>query len=144
MALVLSVISLCLCVAFFFFFRGYIARKTSAEILLADYRAEVFRLIAEIDAATDRDSILVEERVKTLRQLIEDTDRRIAIYMREQQRGRRGDELYNSLGRGIRAALDSGPPEIQTAIGGTAAETVATEKPVSPDSPHGTAKPHPI
>jgi hypothetical protein len=64
-------------------------------------------LIAEIDAATDRDSLLVEERIKTLRNLLEDTDRRISVYMRELQRSRKGEAMYASLGMGIRAALDS-------------------------------------
>ena len=110
-SIIISVISLCLCVSGFFFSRWYIARKTAASQLLSNYRDEVYRLIAEIDAATDRDSLLVEERIKTLRQVIEDTDRRIAVYMRELQRSRNGDAMYSSLGRGIRAALDSRPPE---------------------------------
>jgi len=109
MPLVLSAASLCLCVIGFFFFRRYIERKTAARELLADYRAEVYRLIAEIDAAADRDSLLVEERIKTLKQLLEDTDRRISVYMRELQRSRAGEAMYSSLGRGIRAALDSRP-----------------------------------
>ena len=104
---ILSAASLCIVVISFFFCRWYIARKTAARELLADYRAEVYRLIAEIDAAADRDSLLVEERIKTLKKLIEDTDRRIGVYMREVQRSRNGEAMYTSLGRGIRAALDS-------------------------------------
>jgi uncharacterized protein (DUF433 family) len=107
--LVISVICLCFCIFGFFFLRRYIARKTDAARLLADYRVEVNRLIAEIDAATDRDSILVEERIKTLRKLIDDTDRRISVYMRELERSRNSEAIYASLGRGIRAALDSKP-----------------------------------
>jgi hypothetical protein len=107
--LIVSVTSLCLCVFGFLFFRRYIEKKTSARELLADYRTETYRLIAEIDAAADRDSLLVEERIKTLKKLLDDTDRRIAVYMRELQRSRAGEALYTSLGRGIRAALDSRP-----------------------------------
>ena len=108
---VVSAASLCIVVFSFFYFRRYIARKTAARELLADYRAEVYRLIAEIDAAADRDSLLVEERIKTLKKLIDDTDRRIGVYMRELQRSRTGEAMYASLGRGIRAALDSRVPE---------------------------------
>ncbi|MCL2270196.1 MAG: hypothetical protein FWC24_02520 [Treponema sp.] len=107
--LILSAISLCLCAFGFFFFRRYIERKTAATELLADYRTEVNRLIAGIDAATDRDSLLVEERIKTLKAILDDTDRRISVYMRELQRSRNGEAMYASLGRGIRAALDSRP-----------------------------------
>jgi len=110
---ILSAASLCIVVISFFFCRWYIARKTAARELLADYRAEVYRLIAEIDAAADRDSLLVEERIKTLKKLIEDTDRRIGVYMREVQRSRNGEAMYTSLGRGIRAALDSRAPQLE-------------------------------
>jgi hypothetical protein len=115
LSLVLAVISLCLCVAFFFYFRRYIARKTSADRLLADYRTEVYRLIAEIDAVTDRNLRLMEDSVKSLKQLLEDTDKRISVYTRELERSRQGEAMSASLGRGIRAALDSsspvGPPQ---------------------------------
>jgi len=110
---ILSAASLCIAVFSFFFCRWYIARKTAARELLADYRAEVYRLIAEIDAAADRDSLLVEERIKTLKKLIDDTDRRISVYMRELQRSRNGEAMYANLGRGIRAALDSRQPQLE-------------------------------
>jgi len=110
----------------FFFCRWYIARKTAAREILADYRSEVYRLIAEIDAATDRDSLLVEERIKILRKLLDDTDRRISVYMRELQRSRNGEAMYAKLGQGIRAALDSRPQE--TAL----TETAAPAEPAAP------------
>jgi hypothetical protein len=110
---ILSAASLCIVVISFFFSRWYIARKTAARELLADYRAEVYRLIAEIDAAADRDSLLIEERIKTLKKIIDDTDRRIGVYMRELQRSRNGEAMYANLGRGIRAALDSRTPQLE-------------------------------
>ena len=106
-SLALSIINLILFVICFFFCRWYIRKKTSATTMLEEYRTEVYRLIAEIDSATDRDSRLVEERIKTLKELIEDTDRRIAVYIKELQRSRNAEAVYTSLGRGIRAALDS-------------------------------------
>ena len=112
-SLIISAASLCVAVFSLFFFSRYIARKTAARELLADYRAEVYRLIAEIDAAADRDSLLVEERIKTLKKLMDDTDRRIGVYMRELQRSRNGEAMYASLGRGIRAALDSRTPQLE-------------------------------
>jgi len=109
--IVVSVLSLCVSVASFLFCRWYIKRKTAAAQLLADYRDEVGRLIAEIDKATDRDSLLVEERIKVLRKMLEDTDKRISVYIREARRSRDGEAMYASLGRGIRAALDSRLPQ---------------------------------
>jgi len=108
-AIVFSVISLCVSVLSFFFFRWYIRRETALTKQLEVYRKEVDGLIAAIDTVTDRDSMLVEERVKTLKKVLEDTDKRIAVFLREVQRNRSGEALYDSLGRGIRAALDSRP-----------------------------------
>ena len=109
-SLVISIISLGLCVFGFLFFRGYIKRKTTASQLLASYRDEVHRLIAEIDDATDRDSLLVEERIKILRRLIAETDQRISVYKQEIQRSYEGQAMYANLGKGIRAVLDSRLP----------------------------------
>ena len=115
-AMIISIVSLSLCVSGFLLLRRYIARKTDPRTLLADYRDEVFRLIAEIDAATDRDSLLVEERIKTLRKLMEDTDRRISVYMREVKRSQDSQAMYTSLGRGVRAALAPAPPSETPAV----------------------------
>jgi len=121
--IILSAISLCIVVFSFFFFRWYITRKTAVNELPA-YRTEVNQIIANIDAATDRDLLLVEERIKTLKKLMEDTDRRISVYMRELQRSRDGETMYTNLGRGIRAALDSRPPQLELPL----EETKNTEK----------------
>jgi hypothetical protein len=114
-ALVISIISVSLCVSGFFFLHWYISQRTDAKRLLEEYRDEVYRLISEIDAATDRDSRLVEERIKNLRILLDDTDKRISVYTRELQRSRNSEAIYKNLGRGIRAALDSIPVEQQPA-----------------------------
>jgi len=108
-SLVISIISLSLCISGFFFLRWYISQRTNASRLLEEYRDEVDRLNSVIDAAADRDSRLVEERIKKLRILLDDTDKRISVYTRELQRSRNSEAIYKNLGRGIRAALDSIP-----------------------------------
>jgi len=132
-SIVISIICLAICLLCFFVFHWYIKRKTAAGRLLSDYRAEINRMIADIDAATDRDMRLVEERINILRKLLEntdkqleerkinlekiidDTDRRISVYVRELNRSKEGEAMYTSLGMGIRAALNSqpNPPENQ-------------------------------
>ena len=107
--MLLLIIILCLSVFGFFYLLRLINRKTAVNNLLTEYREEVYRLIAEIDAATDRDSLLVEERIKTLKKVIEDTDRRISFYVRETQKSRNSEAMYASLGQGIRVALESRP-----------------------------------
>jgi len=126
-AIVFSVISFCVSVLSFFFFRWYIRRETAVTQQLEVYRKEVDDLIATIDTVTDRDSLLVEERVKILKKVLEDTDKRIAVFLREVQRNRNGEALYDSLGRGIRAALDSRPHSKEQ----------PSLFPAEPMSPHG-------
>jgi len=116
-SLFISIFCLVFCLIFFFYTKWYIKRKISATELLAEYRAEVYRLIAEINAITDRDSMLVEDRIKKLKEILEDTDKRVKVYVQELDRSRTGEALYTSLGRGIRAALktssESSPQSVQ-------------------------------
>jgi len=139
--LVVSILSLSLCVSGFFFLRWYISQKTDASRLLDEYRDEVHRLISEIDAATDRDSRLVEERIKTLRTLLDDTDKRISVYTRELQRSRNSEAIYKNLGRGIREALDSIPAAQTPSAPASPQETPPAETvpPVDSASPAKTA-----
>jgi len=108
----ISIFCLVFCLLFFFYIKWYIKRKVSASELLAAHRSEVYRLTAEINAITDRDSILVEERIKKLKEILEDTDKRVKVYVQELERSRTGEALYTSLGKGIRAALKT-PADIQ-------------------------------
>ena len=113
-SLFISIFCLAFCLIFFFYVKWYIKRKISATELLAEYRAEVYRLNADINAVTDRDLMLVEDRIKKLKEILEDTDKRIKVYVQELDRSRTGEALYTSLGRGIRAALKTPsetPPE---------------------------------
>ncbi|MCL2244208.1 MAG: hypothetical protein FWC03_07045 [Treponema sp.] len=103
---------------------------------MAEYQNEVHRLIAEIDSATDRDSMLVEDRINKLKTILEETDKRIAVYARELDRSRTGEALYTSLGRGIRAALNTHAepppqtPSIQTSAASNPPLTQYEDKPV--------------
>ena len=133
--LIISIISLSLCASGFFFLRWYISHRTDASRLLEEYRDEVYRLISEIDAATDRDSQLVEERIKNLRKLLDDTDKRISVYTRELQRSRNSEAIYKNLGRGIREALDSIPAAQTPAASPSTQETQSPAKAESPAAP---------
>ena len=144
-ALVLAAISLALSVVLFFYFRWYMRfqQKRAAQELLDEYRLEVQGLIADINLATDRDSLLVEERIKTLKKLLEDTDKRIAVYVNELERGRSAEALYSKLGQDFRRAAPSSlvderrpaaPADIATAI--AAPETAAPQPPGQGETAH--------
>jgi hypothetical protein len=111
-SIILSALSLMVCVFFFLYFRAYLRRRTGPEQLLAEFREEVYKLIAEIDAATDKDAMLVEERIKTLRSLLEDVDKRISVHIREVDRRRFQEEAYAELGR-KRSIISSFPTVTQ-------------------------------
>jgi hypothetical protein len=97
--MVLSVSTLIACVFFFIYCRAYLRRRTGSERILAEFREEVYKLIAEIDAATDKDALLVEERIKTLRAILEEVDKRISVHLREVDRRQFQEEAYAELGR---------------------------------------------
>jgi hypothetical protein len=96
---VISIISLALCVLFFAYCKRYLKRRTGQERILAEFKDEVYKLISEIDAATDRDATIVEERVKALKTLLEDVDKRIGLHAQEMSRRRINEETYAELGR---------------------------------------------
>jgi hypothetical protein len=89
----------------FFYFKWYIKKRTSVSGQLEEYRSEVIKLNAEINSVTDRNLTLIEDKVKKLKEILEETDRRVSVYAGELEKSRRGEALYTSLGRGIRAAL---------------------------------------
>jgi hypothetical protein len=99
LSIIFSAASLILCAFFFIYFRAYLKRRMGREEIFEEYRDEVNRLIAEIDAATERDSLLVEDRIKSLKTLLETVDRRMAGMIRELDRKKASEGLYTSLGK---------------------------------------------
>jgi hypothetical protein len=93
----------------FLYFKWYIKRRTSGAGLLTEYRDEINRLKADINAVTDRNLLLVEESIKKLKEIHDDTGKRISVYVKELEKSRKGEELYTNLGKGIRAALNTEP-----------------------------------
>jgi hypothetical protein len=106
---IFSAASLIISGCFFVFFRKYVGRRTGPGRLEAE-REEADKLIAEIDAITDRDITLVEARIKSLRALLEEADRRIAVYAKELDRRRSQEAAYIELGR-KRHTPKAMPPE---------------------------------
>jgi hypothetical protein len=122
-ALIFSAGSLILCGFSFVFFLTYLKRRTGRDRilseLLADLREEAAKIEREINAVTDRDITLVEDRVKTLRALLEDTDRRIAVYAREFERRRSQEETFAALDGEIPPEMPPGTVKnTRTAAGG--------------------------
>lgn len=124
---IVLIICVALCLLMFFYLSWYVKRRTSAAGLIPEYRNEVYRLIAEIDAATDRDSRLVEERIKKLKEILDEADKRLAVYVKELEKSKAGEALYTQLGRGIKSALNTEIDTIQ--ISNSAAPKLSTVRP---------------
>lgn len=97
----------------FFYLKWYVKKRTSASGL-DDRHTEIIKLIADIDRITDRDSQLVEDRINKLRTIMEETDKRIAVYLKELEKSKTSEAIYKSLGQGIRAALETAPADDET------------------------------
>ncbi|MDR2447475.1 MAG: hypothetical protein LBD58_09360 [Treponema sp.] len=96
---IISIMSLGLCALFFIYCNAYIRRRTGQERILAEFKEEVSKLIAEIDVATDRDATLIEDRIKTIKALLDDVDKRILLYDQELAKRRANEDAYAELGR---------------------------------------------
>jgi hypothetical protein len=132
---VFAAASLLLCGFSFIYLLGYLRRRTGAQRILEDFEEEVNKLIAGIDAATDRNITLLEDRSATLKSMLETLDRRLAAYARELERrekqetalnalspksgfretpvsqGAQTENAYAALGRGLRSTLQVNSPE---------------------------------
>jgi len=111
---IVSIVCFALCLFIFFYLKWDIKKRTSASGL-KEHRIEVAKLIAEINAVTDRDLQLIEDRVIKLKSMLETVDKRIALYEKDMEEFRQkkpeGNQpvssLYTNLGRGIRSALET-------------------------------------
>jgi hypothetical protein len=97
--IVFSAASLILWAFTFVYFHVRINKISRGEDLLSGYRKETARLIAEIDSATERDSRIVEDRIESMKTVLEDIKKRTGIYVRELEKRQGGERLYSELGK---------------------------------------------
>jgi hypothetical protein len=102
---IVSLLTLGLCALFFLYCKAYLRRRTGQERILAEFKEEVRKMIADIDAATDRDATLIEDRVKTLKTILNDADKRINLLNQELIRRRADVETYLELGHKAKTRL---------------------------------------
>jgi hypothetical protein len=99
LAIVFSAASLLICGFSFIYFQAYLRRRTGTKRILAEFEEEVNNIVATIDAAADRDITLVEERVRSLKALLDAADRRITAYAREMDSRAAQETAYAALSR---------------------------------------------
>jgi hypothetical protein len=105
MAYIFSAAALVLTVISFFVIFFYVKRRTAADRIPEETRRAVALIINEIERITDRDSELIEERVKKLKSLLENIDRRIAAYERQAESYQAAEETQKKLDDEKKAAL---------------------------------------
>ena len=76
-------LALLLWFAAFFILRAYVRRRTSPDYILELLQEEVRQLEADIDEKTEQDLQLLEEKMRALREICSEAERRIAVYNRE-------------------------------------------------------------
>ncbi|MDR0550921.1 MAG: hypothetical protein LBG72_02755 [Spirochaetaceae bacterium] len=70
MAYLFSAAALLVSVISFFYLRGYVKKRTAIDRIPAETREAVDIIIGDIDRITDRDSLLIEERVRVLKEIM--------------------------------------------------------------------------
>ena len=67
----------------FLYLKAFVRRRTSADHILGLLQEEVLQLEADIDVKTEQNLLLLEEKIKSLRDISNEAERRIAVYNRE-------------------------------------------------------------
>ncbi|MDR0409605.1 MAG: hypothetical protein LBH18_04325 [Spirochaetaceae bacterium] len=108
MAYVFSSVALLISVISFLVLFFYVKKRTDADRIPPETRREVSQIINEIDRITDRDSELIEERVKKLKSLLGDIDRRIVAHESLLNSHKAAEETQKKLAEEKKgAAIDS-------------------------------------
>lgn len=127
----------------YFLLRRRIEKALSLDSLLESIRKEVRALNIELNETTDRNISLIEDRVKSLHDLLDEADRRIGVAKRELGRRETEAEVYTQLGRAASRIAGAPPPEAAapglrgSALAGQT--TAPAARSAAPGLPAGTA-----
>jgi hypothetical protein len=102
--LVLLAVDLLGLAGIWFFLKAKIGRALELDSLLDSVRKEVRALNIELNETTDRNISLIEDRMKSLHELLDEADRRMGVVKRELSRRETEREVYNHLGRRAQGA----------------------------------------
>ncbi len=92
--------------AFMFAFYLRLKSRFSANRILREIREEIDKLVLDLGRETDRDVALLESRIKGLRALIDEADRRVLVADREEEKRQRSGKVIDRLD--TRAAPEAG------------------------------------
>ena len=97
----------------FLYLKAFVRRRTSPDYILELLQEEVRQLEADIDEKTEQDLQLLEEKINSLREIINETERRIAVYNRELEKHGNEKQTLSALGKKpLVDRLEAEPPII--------------------------------
>jgi hypothetical protein len=117
--------------------RDRVRRATAAEAQIGEIREEVSRLLVELNQTTDRNILLMEDRIGSLNELLAAADKKIGLLRREIEKHDVGSRIYSRLAQGRPVASAVGAGTI------AAAAPAALPQSAAPDAavPQSTAAP---
>jgi DNA-binding NarL/FixJ family response regulator len=74
-----------------------LARALSAAAILGEVREEVNRILVELNQTTNRNITLIEDRIRSLNELLGKADKRLALLAREAEKQDLAARLYSEL-----------------------------------------------
>ncbi len=86
-----------------------LARALSAAAILGEVREEVNRILVELNQTTNRNITLIEDRIRTLNELLGKADKRLALLAREAEKQELAARLYSELSSRRPAPLEEPP-----------------------------------
>lgn len=84
------------CLAMFLFY-VFLRSRFSQKRILSELRSEVDKLIIDLGREADRDVAILESRIKNLRSLIDEADRRILVAGKETSRRKEESDILENM-----------------------------------------------
>ena len=88
------------CLAMFIFY-VFLRSRFSQKRILSELRSEVDKLIVDLGREADRDVAILESRIKNLRALIDEADRRILVAGKETSRRKEETDILDTMSRPV-------------------------------------------
>ncbi len=97
-----------------------LARALSAAAILGEVREEVNRILVELNQTTNRNITRIEDRIRSLNEVLGKADKRLALLARETEKQDLASRLYSELS--ARRPAPSGEPPVAPAPAAPPAE----------------------
>jgi hypothetical protein len=109
--LILLLLDIAALAGMFVYFNNRIHKNMEPDVLLGKVRDEVNRMLLELNQTTDRNIDLLEDRIKSLHEVLQAADHRISLMKREVDKRASETATYTELGKHLpRMAVSVEPP----------------------------------